>query len=235
MPDDAPPPPASRTPVTVPAKASSRSRSSGAGAFELLLGAIDDGSLPPGSRLREQELAARFRISRTPVREALKRLEVMGLVAHEPHHGAVVAALDHGQTVELYQVREVLEGTAAGLAAVHATAAEIELLRAMVTADHARTGDPAALARSNRQFHRQLHRAARNRFLDTALENMRLSLALLSGTTLGRPLRGPAAVEEHAAMVEAVAARDPAAAEAAARRHIREAFRARIELGAEAD
>ncbi len=224
MPDDALPEPPAAT----------RSRSTGAGAFELLLGAVEDGTLPPGTRLREQELAARFRISRTPVREALKRLETLGLVAHEANRGAVVASLDHGQMVELYQMREVLEGTAAALAAAQATATEVEVLRAMVAADRGRLDDPAALARSNRVFHRQLHRAARNRFLDGMLDHMRRSLMLLGGTTLGQPERGAAAVAEHAAIVEAVAARDPAAAEAAGRLHIRNAFRARIELGADA-
>lgn len=215
---------------TQPEGAPSRSRSSGAGAYELILDAIDSGALPPGTRLREVELAERFHVSRTPVREALKRLEATGLVVHEPHHGAVVAMLDHGQTVELYQVREVLEGAAARLAASQATPEEIEILREMLAQDHARVDDPVALARGNRLFHRQLHLAARNRFLDTMLENMRRSLLLLAGTTLGQPERGPASLAEHGEIVAAIAAHDPDAAEAAARRHIRHAFKARIRL-----
>ena len=100
-------------------------RSSASDAYDTLLAAIEDGGLPAGVRLRESELAEQLAISRTPVREALKRLELQGLVVHEPHHGAVVASLDYGQMTELYLLREVLEGSAARLAAQHATATEI--------------------------------------------------------------------------------------------------------------
>jgi len=78
----------------------------------MLLDAIDCGDLVPGNRLREVEIAERFGISRTPVREALKRLEQQGLVTHEPYHGAVVTVLDYLEIGELYFVREVMEGTA---------------------------------------------------------------------------------------------------------------------------
>ncbi|WP_426959953.1 GntR family transcriptional regulator [Muricoccus radiodurans] len=196
----------------------------------MLLAAIEEGRLPAGTRLREAELARDLGLSRTPVREALKRLESQGLVTHEPHRGAVVASLDYAQTVELYHMREVLEGTAAGLAAQHATATEVAILRDMVERDRAIADDPAALAPANRHFHRQIHLSARNRILDRMLDNLRLSLALLAGTTLRLPARGRAAVEEHAAIVEAIAARDAAAAEEAARRHIRAAFAARLAL-----
>ncbi|MCR0984810.1 GntR family transcriptional regulator [Roseomonas populi] len=205
-------------------------RSSGAGAYELLLEAMEAGTLPAGTRLREAELAERFGISRTPVREALKRLEAQGLVLHEPHHGAVVASLDYGQMTELYHMREVLEGTAAGLAATHATTTEIEILREMVERDRGLLKDPAALAATNRSFHRQIRLSARNRFLNTSLENMRISLALLARTTLATPERGAESVEEHAAIVAAIEARDAARAEEAARRHMRNAFKARIRL-----
>ena len=210
-------------------------RSSGSGAYDLMLEAIEGGALPPGTRLREAELAERFHISRTPVREALKRLEAQGLVLHEPHHGAVVASLDYAQMTELYHMREVLEGTAAGLAATHATATEVEILREMVERDRdliegGLLAEPATLAVTNRAFHRQIRLSARNRFLNTGLETLRVSLALLAGTTLAVPRRGAESVEEHAAIIAAIEARDAAGAEAAARRHIRNAFRVRIGL-----
>lgn len=205
-------------------------RSSGASAYEMLLAAIASGELPAGTRLHEENLAKRFGISRTPVREALKRLETQGLVAHEPHHGAVVATLDYGQTVELYDMRAVLEGTAARQAAIHATPAEVEVLREMVARDRGLVGDPQALAATNRQFHRQIRLSSRNRYLIAMLENLHLSLALLRGTTLALPSRGATSVEEHAAIVEAIAARAPEQAEAAAREHIQAAFKARITL-----
>jgi DNA-binding GntR family transcriptional regulator len=204
--------------------------SSAFGAYELLLTQIEEGGLPPGTRLREAELAERLRISRTPVREALKRLEMQGLVVHEPHRGAVVAVLDYGQVAELYLMREVLEGTAARLAAQHATDVEIGVLADMVERDRAIAAQPRELARTNRLFHQQVRDAARNRFLNQTLENLRLSLVLLANTTLEAPGRGPTSVEEHAAIVARIAARDPDGAEAAARQHILNAFRTRIKV-----
>jgi DNA-binding GntR family transcriptional regulator len=205
-------------------------RPSASNAYDLLLAQIEDGGLPPGTRLREAELAERLQISRTPVREALKRLELQGLVVHEPHHGAIVATLDYGQVAELYLMREVLEGTAARLAAQHATEVEIAVLGEMVERDRAIAGQPLELARTNRLFHRQVRDAARNRFLGQILENLRLSLALLANTTLAAPGRGPTSVEEHAAIVARIAARDPDGAESAARQHILNAFRSRIKV-----
>ncbi|MGI4796652.1 MAG: GntR family transcriptional regulator [Janthinobacterium lividum] len=205
-------------------------QSSASDAYDKLLAAIEEGSLPSGTRLRESELADQLAISRTPVREALKRLELQGLVVHEPHHGAVVASLRYGQVTELYVLREVLEGTAARLAAQHATAVEIGVLQRMVTTDQRLIDQPTLLARSNRQFHQQIRDSSRNRYLGNALENLRLSLALLTGTTLHAPGRADASVAEHAAIVARIAARDPAGAECAAREHIVQAFRTRVEL-----
>ena len=206
------------------------SRSSAAEAYDLLLGDIEDGNLPPGTRLREADLARRLSISRTPVREALKRLELQGLVAHEPHHGAVVAALEYGQMTEMYLLREVLEGTAARLAAQHATTVEIGVLERMVDTDRALVDQPKRLAQTNRRFHQQVRDAAGNRYLGNALEALRLSLALLAGTTLGAPGRAAQSVEEHGIIVARIAGRDPDGAEQAARQHILNAFRTRVEL-----
>jgi len=209
-------------------------KSSAVDAYERLLRAIDNGTLPPGSRLRESELATRFGISRTPVREALKRLEAQGLVTHEAHHGAVVASLNYSEITELYYLREVLEGTAARLAAVHATDTEIEILQEMVAADRKLIGgDPSELAYTNRKLHLQLHLSARNRFLNSVLDTMRLSLVLLAGTTLRAPNRDVESIDEHEAIVRAIAEHDPDAAEAAARVHIRNAFKARVRLNLE--
>jgi DNA-binding GntR family transcriptional regulator len=205
-------------------------RSSASDAYERLLSEIEEGGLPPGTRLREAELAERLAISRTPVREALKRLELQGLVTHEPHHGAVIASLEYSQVTELYLLREILEGSAARLAAQYATETEIGILQRMVDKDRTLVDQPRQLAQANRLFHQQIRDTARNRYVSAALENLRLSLALLAGTTLGAPGRGTNSVEEHAVIVARIAARDCDGAEASARRHIVNAFRTRIEL-----
>jgi DNA-binding GntR family transcriptional regulator len=205
-------------------------RSSATGAYDVLLEAIEAGQLAPGTRLRENELARRFAVSRTPIREALKRLETHGLVVHEPHHGAVVATLNYSQITEMYLMREVLEGTSAHLAAIHATGVEVELLREMVARDRQRLTIPEQLARTNRSFHQQIRNSARNRYLGGMLENLRLSLALLAQTTLGSKERAEESIDEHEKIVDRIAARDAEGAEQAARTHIRAAFRARILL-----
>jgi len=205
-------------------------RSSASEAYERLLSDIEEGGLPPGTRLREAELAERLAISRTPVREALKRLELQGLVVHEPHHGAVVASLEYGQLTELYLLREILEGTAARLAAQHATATEIGVLLRMVETDRTLIDQPQQLAQRNRLFNQQIRDTARNRYVNAALENLRLSQALLTGTTLRMPGRAEESVAEHAAIVACIAARDCDGAEGAARRHIVNAFRTRVEI-----
>jgi len=209
-----------------------KSASSHADAYDQLLAAIDSGELPPGSRLRESQLAERFGISRTPVREALRRLEAQGLVAHEPHRGVVVAQLDYDQLGELYAVREVLEGTAARLAARHASPEEIEILRDLAATHAAMVDDPQALAEANKRFHRQINRACHNRYLNAMLENMRVNLALLSGTTFTLAERRRVVAEEHAGIVEAIAEGDEEKAETLARRHISNGYKARIALTA---
>lgn len=213
----------------MPAKATQKD---GVDLTSLLLDAIDRGELPPGTRLVEADLAERFGVSRTPVREALNRLETQGVVARDPRRGAVVATLDYDQLGELYAVRAVTEGFAARMAARHAAPAEIALLHEMVETDRARIDDAAALSQANKAFHRQLHRASHNRYLVQMLDAMRRSLALLSHTSLIWPGRGAQSVDEHARIVAAIAARDEDAAEAAARQHIENALGARLRLEA---
>lgn len=198
-------------------------------AYSLILEAIDRGDIRPGQRLVETELAERLGVSRTPVREALSRLEAQGVVAREGR-GLRVATLDHDQLGELYEVRGVVEGLAARLAARHAAPEEIAVLGDMVDADRRIVDEARALALANRRFHRQLHRASHNRYLIQMLESMRRSMALLSTTTLATPGRGPQALDEHAAIVAAIAARDEAAAQASAERHISNAYRTRLML-----
>ncbi len=200
--------------------------------YQLILDAIDGGDLPGGARLIETELAERFGVSRTPVREALTRLEAQGVAAAQGRR-LVVASLVHDQLGELYVVRGVVEGLAARLAARHAAPEEIAVLRGMVEADRALADRPRELAQANKRFHRQMHRASHNRYLDQMLQGMRRSLALLSTTSLSVPGRGAESVAEHDAIIRAIEARDEDAAEAAARRHISNAYVSRLKVIAE--
>ncbi len=192
--------------------------------------AIRGGRYQPGSRIREAEVALRLGVSRTPVREAFRRLQADGLLVLTPWRGAQVAELDRAQVIELYAVRRVLEGTAAGLAAAHATGAEIDLLFNLLEQDLAAAVDSARHAGINRQFHQALYGAAHNRYLVKALNALADSLALLKSTTYEVPGRVLAARDEHVLIANAIIKGDAEAAEQVTRAHIESAERARIEL-----
>lgn len=201
-------------------------------AYTLILEAIEAGDYSPGARLVESELAERLGVSRTPVREALQRLETQGMLARDGR-SLIVASLDHTQLAELYTVRAELEGLAAKLAARHATDEEIAVLRGMVADDHALLGgDPRLLSRANKRFHRLLHLASHNRFLVQQLDLVHRSMALMATTSFAAEGRDEVALAEHAAIVEAIAAHDGEAAFAALRGHISKAFETRLRVDA---
>ena len=202
-------------------------------AYSLLLEAIDLGEFRPGDRLVESDLADRFGVSRTPIREALQRLETQQLLTRDGR-SLIVASLDHNQLAELYVVRAELEGLAARLAAKHATREEVRVLRDMIEEDKALVGNPSALARANRRFHRQLHLASHNRFLVQQLNLVHQSMALMETTSLAVEGRSAAALDEHAAIVGAIEARDEEGAQSALKDHISKAFVTRLKLDARA-
>jgi len=200
-------------------------------AYSMILDAIDVGTYRPGDRLVESELAERLGMSRTPVREALQRLETQSLLARDGR-SLIVASLDHNQLSELYVVRSELEGLAAGLAARHATAEEVRVLRAMVTADNALVDDPPALARANRRFHKQIHLASHNRYLVQQLDLVYRTMALMATSSLAVQGRGEIAQSEHDAIVTCIEKRDETGASEALRSHISVAFVTRLERDA---
>ena len=201
-------------------------------AYSMILDAIDMGDYKPGDRLVESDLADRFGVSRTPIREALQRLETQSLLARDGR-SLIVASLDHNQMAELYVVRRELEGLAARLAARHANAEEIAVLREMVTADDALVADPAALARANRRFHKQVHLASHNRYLVQQLDLVHRTMALMATTSLAARGRGEVAQTEHKAIVAAIAARDEDDAAKALEDHISNAFVTRLKRDAD--
>jgi len=198
----------------------------------MILEAIDVGTYRPGDRLVESELADRFGVSRTPIREALQRLETQSLLARDGR-SLIVASLDHNQMSELYVVRSELEGLAASLAARHATPEEVRILREMVDEDNALVDDPVALARANRRFHKQIHLASHNRYLVQQLDLVHRTMALMAKTSLAATGRTKIAQSEHDAIVTAIEAKDEDAAGRALRDHISVAFMTRLKQDAE--
>lgn len=207
----------------------SQTRAGQTDAYALILQAIDVGVFKPGDRLVESDLADRFGVSRTPIREALQRLETQNLLTRDGR-SLIVASLSHNEMAELYAVRSELEGLAARLAAQHASAEEVFVLREMVQEDRKLTDDPSALSRANRRFHKQIHLASHNRFLVRQLDLVHRSMALMATTSLAAEGRGEVAMEEHNAIVEAIAAGDQDGAQQTLRDHISVAFVTRLKL-----
>ncbi len=198
-------------------------------AYTLILDAIDSGVYKPGDRLVESDLADRLGVSRTPIREALQRLETQSLLTRDGR-SLIVSSLDHNQLAELYVVRAELEALAANLAARHATDEEIHVLRDMVEEDRSLMGNPDAMSRANRRFHKQIHLASHNRFLVQQLDLVHRSMALLATTSLAAVGRDEAAIAEHDAIVSAIEARDTSRAAEALKAHISKAFVTRLKL-----
>lgn len=201
-------------------------------AYGLILEAIDVGVYQPGDRLVESELAERFGVSRTPIREALQRLETQTLLIRDGR-SLIVGALDHNQLSELYAVRAELEGLAARLAAQHGVPEEVRVLRKMISADRKLIGDPDALALANRRFHKQIHLASHNRYLVQQLDLVHRTMALLATTSLAVEGRSQGALDEHDAIVTAIENGDGDAAYVALKKHISKAFETRLELDAD--
>ncbi|WBU54102.1 GntR family transcriptional regulator [Paracoccus sp. SCSIO 75233] len=203
-------------------------------AYSLIVDAMDAGEYQPGDRLVEAELAERFGVSRTPVREALQRLETQSMVKRDGR-SLIVSTLDHNQLSELYIVRTELEALAARLAARHATPEEIRVLQSMIDEDMTRLDDADALARSNRRFHHQIHLASHNRYLVQQLDMVHRNMALMARTSLAVEGRSKTALAEHQAIVDALKSGEGVAAEEALRNHISRAFETRLREDARRD
>lgn len=204
--------------------------SSGGVAFNKLMQAIKDGVYQPGHRLREVEISDRLQLSRTPVREALRRLEAENIIEHRPRVGAVIRTLGQTEVVELYEMRLVLERTAAEMAAKHAAVAEIDEMGAL-NAEIAglQAGGPQAAA-VNQTFHRAIYLAARNRFLLDAARAINNALLLLGPTTLADGERIATVVRQHSAILDAISAGDVEDAGAAAEAHLQASLRYRLKV-----
>jgi DNA-binding GntR family transcriptional regulator len=218
-----------RTLVAIDAEAL-RTRSRADFVYESLRDAISDGRIGVGERVREEDIAHNLGVSRTPVREALQRLQQRGLLVFGSGRGLVVAQLSQHQVLQLYAMREILEGSAAGFAAQHATPADIAILYRLQKELADAKPDPVLLVALNRRFHQAIHEAAHNQYLRQTLDMLHDSMALLHNATFRVPSRRAESDEEHRRIVAAIEKRDPDAAEEVARQHVRQAQRTRFEV-----
>lgn len=204
--------------------------SQGVVAFERLMSAIEIGIYKPGDRLREIEVADRLSLSRTPIREALRRLEAENIIEHRPRVGAIIRTLGQTEVVELYEMRLVLERTAAEMAAKHAAEAEVDALAEVNELLAQTSGNAPRAAAINQKFHRAICLAARNRFLLDAARAMNNALLLLGPTTLADADRISTVVRQHQQILDAISAGDVDAAGAAAEAHLQTSLRYRLKV-----
>ncbi|MGH3321556.1 MAG: GntR family transcriptional regulator [Streptosporangiaceae bacterium] len=191
--------------------------------------AILDGALPPAAWLREEKLARELTVSRTPVREALRRLEDEGLVVKAAHKGTLVASLSLEDTLALYVVRANLEGLAARLATRRGPPGLVDDLERIHHRMRAAQDRPARLSALNLDFHRQIRLAAGNHYLGRFLTQVEHAVRRLPGTTFDIPGRTTETLDEHDAIIRAINDKDAEAAEQRARHHMNRARDIRIQ------
>ena len=187
-----------------------------------LEGAIAAGHLEPGSRLDEQEIAQRFGVSRTPVREAFRLMAANNLVELRGRQGATVRSIKAQALIEMFQVMAELEGLCARLAArrvSQAWGAEIdEIHQRLVVAG--RTSDIDVFYDINQEFHEAIYEASRNIFLAEQTRKLRNQVAAYRRRVTRMPNRIADTVREHEAIMQAILAHDPERAHAAMRDHV---------------
>lgn len=192
---------------------------------EYLIEAIVQGDIAPGSKISEPELAKQFTVSRGPLREALMRVEGLGLIERIPHVGARVINLTSEKLMELYAVREALEGMAARLAARNISSDELDSLQSLLSA-HAEhisgtTGNSYIHQQGNFDFHYQIIKASHNEKLVSLLCDKLYHLLRMFRYQSPRAITDPQdALREHQNILRAVSDGDEELAEMLMRRHI---------------
>jgi DNA-binding GntR family transcriptional regulator len=195
------------------------------GAFERIQNAIVKGQIAPGTRISEQYLSTTFGISRGPLREAIRRLEGQRLVVRIPHAGVRVASLTYEELIELYHVREALEGMACRLAAQNMSEAEITGLREVLAMHEQHSGLQANESYYQQEGDLDVHyliiQGSKNRTLsDMLCGDLYHLLRMYRYRYSATPKRPQQAFAEHHRIIQAIADRDGELAEMLMRRHI---------------
>ena len=190
--------------------------------FNTIRKAILRGNLEPGERLREIHLADKLGVSRTPIREAIRKLELEGLVVMIPRKGAVVAEITEKSLRDVLEVRRALEALAVRLACEKILDAEVEELKVAAERfeEALETGDVTAFAEADVRFHDIIYRATDNQRLIQLLYNLREQMYRYRVEYLKREDAHETLLEEHQAIIETIEKRDVAKAVEAVRTHI---------------
>jgi DNA-binding GntR family transcriptional regulator len=212
-----------------------RERATGVDIYQDLREAIVTGALPADAALTELSLAAQYNVSRTPVREALRRLEQDGLVQRGPR-GMQVRGRSPEEILEIYEVRITLEGAAARAAAERRTELDLmklEQVHAMMVA--ASKDDPDRLVAANRTFHETIWAMSHNGTLVDLLGRLHAHLIRYRETTLTHPGRWEKVLKEHQQLIKAIKAGDQEAAGRIAEAHMTAARNVRLAMYASVD
>lgn len=197
--------------------------------YDEIRDAIVAGAIVPGQVLSENQLAADFGTSRTPVREALHRLEIEALVERLPR-GVRVRETSPEEIIDIYDVRITLEGAAARAAAERATELDRRRLRAAQDAMVVAGDDAKARAASNRQFHEAIWAASHSPTLVDLLRRLNVHLVRYPTTTLQGDARWAAVLTEHEELLAAIEARDASRAREIAETHMTAAREVRMQM-----
>lgn len=192
---------------------------------ETLRDAIRKGILEPGERLMEVQLADELGISRTPVREAIRKLEQEGYVIMMPRRGTYVSDISTGDVKEIFEIRSALESLAAGLAARRIEPDELETLQNLLIEieGYIAKNDIEKIVETDIKFHGLLYKVSRNERLVNIINNLKEQLARFRTLSMSYPGRLQETLEEHSEMVEAIANGDVSAARDAAEHHMERA------------
>jgi DNA-binding GntR family transcriptional regulator len=186
--------------------------------------AIIKGDIAPGEKLNEPKLAEQFQVSRGPLREAIRRLVAMRLVKHIPHVGATVVTLELESILELYDVREALEGKAAALAAENMSTQDIAKLRTLIELHRQHSEDNAGeymQTDGDFDFHYQIIKGSGNQLLtDQLCDELYHLIRMFRFQTSRFKSRSNRALIEHEQLIYAIEQRDPQLAEMLMRKHI---------------
>ena len=190
--------------------------------YEKLRGAIVRGELAPNSRLVEADLSSFFEMSRGAVRNALIRLEQEGLVVREPNRGARVRHVSDREAIEILEARAVLEGLAVRVTAERIDEVGVERLRERLALHRELlvSGDLLGASDANAELHATLLELSGHSTAQRLIRGLNAQMVRYQYRTILIPGRPGASQEEHAAIVEAVIAREPERAEEAMRRHL---------------
>lgn len=190
--------------------------------FEAVRDAIISGVLSPGERLMEVQLAEEMGVSRTPVREAIRKLETEGFIAMMPHKGAYVAGISAKDILDVFEVRAALEALAARLAAARITEEELDKLRGAITKTDNMQNIEAVVA-SDTGFHNIIYQASRNEKLMQFIAHLKEQMKRFRTTSLAMPGRTEIASQEHEQIMKALADRNADLAADLSRQHIEKA------------